>query len=672
MSKPLDLPAQRSSTPLGTAAWQEPECYEARHYKMGDFLLGWADGQPLGVHDDRHISVVSNTRGGKGVSTIVLNLLLWLGPCVVIDPKGENAMVTARRRASGSRYSHGLGQRVRILVPFGSVRTAEDDFADLKGCFNPLDALDPQSEESVDDAGRIADALIVGENSSDPFWEESARTVLKALILHVRTSADFMEGERNLASVRALAMGGYQDKSELVRQLSGAKKSQASPHRLLYMAMAKNKRFGGVIANAGAMLLDMEENSPRTLASVLQTLRTNTEFLDSPAMKAVLSRSDFALGELKTNPKGMSLYICLPQRFIETHYRWLRMMTALTITEMEKVPGQPACGHRVLAVLDEFPALRRMRVIENAAAQIAGFGVKLMFVVQTLAQLRDLYKDNWETLLANAGAKLFFCNDDHFTREYVSKLVGEHEVTKLVRSVSGSENRSRNESTSSTASASFSHTVGQSHSGWGKFAPRTSTSASAGQSASVSSSVSTSSGSGESLTVGYSETIQRRALVTPDEVGRRFGSREHPSALVLLSGEQPLVLERRYYFRQGWAQGFFDPHPDHPRPPNLIALKTKRNAEAEAARTRAAEREEQARAARIKADSLAYALRVRDAMDAAYQREQRLAREALERAWTFRLKRWWLQFTSKDFHGVARWAAIAAFFGCGLYLSVWG
>src|SRR6185436_13647045 len=108
------------------------------------------------------------------------------------------------------------------------------------------------------------------------------------------------------------------------------------------------------------------------------------------------------------------------QRFMETHSRWLRMMVTLTITEMERLKQRPASNYPVLMVLDEFPALRRMRVVENAAAQIAGFGVKLLFAVQTLAQLKDIYRDNWETLVANAGVKLFFCNDDHFTRAYVS------------------------------------------------------------------------------------------------------------------------------------------------------------------------------------------------------------------------------------------------------------
>ena len=84
------------------------------------------------------------------------------------------------------------------------------------------------------------------------------------------------------------------------------------------------------------------------------------------------------------------------------------MMIALTVTEMEKVRGRPATGHPVLMVLDEFAGLKRMEVIENAVAQIAGYGVKLFFVLQSLEQLKAVYKDNWETFLANSGPQGVF------------------------------------------------------------------------------------------------------------------------------------------------------------------------------------------------------------------------------------------------------------------------
>ncbi len=194
-------------------------------------------------------------------------------------------------------------------------------------------------------------------------------------------------------------------------------------------------------------------NSPKQYESVLQVANRNTEFIDSPAMQRCLEASDFQLSELKTRPEGLSLYLCLPQRYMSTHYRWLRMMIALTVTEMEKVRGRPATGHPVLMVLDEFAGLKRMEVIENAVAQIAGYGVKLFFVLQSLEQLKAVYKDNWETFLANSGLKMFFNLEDHFSRDYVSKLIGETEVIREVRSASDSTSESESLSHSTTVAS---------------------------------------------------------------------------------------------------------------------------------------------------------------------------------------------------------------------------
>ena len=276
----------------------------------------------------------------------------------MIDPKGENAMVTARRRGHGSAFSGGARQTVRILDPFNAVHTELDDFRDLKVSFNPLDVLRANREESVDDAARIAEAMIVLEPNEEPFWVESARIALKGIILYVATDPSFGPRERNLNTVRTLIMQGDTKAHALAKMAHGDK--APSPFDLLFAAMRRTKALDGVIANAGGMLASLAGDGARTLAGIMQTVRTNTEFLDSPGIKRCVARSDFSLSELKTNPTGATLYLCLPQRFVETHYRWLRMMVTLTITEMEQKRGMPACGHRVLMVLDEFPALRRL------------------------------------------------------------------------------------------------------------------------------------------------------------------------------------------------------------------------------------------------------------------------------------------------------------------------
>ncbi|MBY0382317.1 MAG: type IV secretory system conjugative DNA transfer family protein [Xanthobacteraceae bacterium] len=536
---------------LGTAAWRDGIL---QTYKQGQVLLGVNDSRVVGLADEGHVLLCCGPRGGKGVSIIVPNLCLYPGSVVVIDPKGENAMVTARRRAGGSLYCHGMGQKVRILDPMNEAGSNDDDLADLKACYNPLDLIDPRRGESINDAGRIADALIVSENSSDPFWDDAARSLLVGFILHVASSWDFLPEDRNLVTVYDLAMVGDANAAAI------AKKQTSEPlsgFALLAASMKRNPAFSGAVAQAGAVLEDMEA-SPKMRLSVMQVLRTNLDFIRSPGMQFTLSRSDFALSELKTDPKGTSLYLCLPQRFQNPHFRWLRMMTTLMLGEMERVAHQPLCGHRVLMVLDEFAGLKRMQVIENAAAQICGFGVKMMFVVQTLAQLKDTYKDNWETLVATCSTKLFFCNDDHFTRDYISKYVGECEVIREVTSGNASVGSSSGTSSSRNHGSSSSHSKGN-----------ITTGASSGFSSGHTS------GFNMSFSNGRSETLHKRALLTPDEVGRIFGQRDNPMVLVLASGQQPLMLKRILYHRNASLRGLYDANVNHPKPLALPALKIK-------------------------------------------------------------------------------------------------
>ena len=606
------------STRLATAEWADPSLVEENYaYRDGIIWLGRSPREyqvPVGYLDDRHVCLVSGSRGGKGTTSIIPTLLTWPGSVCVVDPKGENATVTAARRGKGSQHCQGLCQAVQVLDPFKAAQVDDS----LRGRFNPLDALDPANEETIDEAGRIADAIVVIHESNDPFWDESARSMVKGLLLHVLTAREY-EGRRNLITVRKLIMRGDW---EAVEALRDAGENNIPPaHGLLWTGLANNPAFGGLVAGIGDSFTNMLLNSPKQFESVLQVANRNTEFIDSPAMQRCLEASDFALAELKTRPEGLSLYLCLPQRYMSTHYRWLRMMIALTVTEMEKVRGKPVTGHPVLMILDEFAGLKRMEVIENAVAQIAGYGVKLFFSLQSLEQLKGAYKENWETFLANSGLKVFFNLEDNFSRDYVSKLIGETEVIREVRSESDStsESESLSRSTSRSASDGVSDTEGTNRSvstgkSWGVNSSEsrsrnynyaqglifrhydrerigdsrsqsmghsagqtegeshgTSHSTSRSRTEGTSETEGTTSGTSQSRTAGTSETVHKRALITPDEIGQvfsRIDDRAHPAypglALVVISGARPVAVRRVNYYEDLQFMGLFDPHPDFP------------------------------------------------------------------------------------------------------------
>ena len=89
---------------------------------------------------------------------------------------------------------------------------------------------------------------------------------------------------------------------------------------------------------------------------------------------------------------------------------------------MEREKTKPKAP--VLLCLDEFPVLGYMSQLENAAGQIASFDVKLWIIIQDWGQGKALYKERWESFVANAGILQFFGNNDLETTEYISKRLG--------------------------------------------------------------------------------------------------------------------------------------------------------------------------------------------------------------------------------------------------------
>jgi hypothetical protein len=419
-------------------------------YRVGAFWFGrngFRGENPLGLADDRHAMLVAGSRGGKGVSVIVPNLALWPGSLVVVDPKGENATLIAARRGRGSAYCDGLGQDVHVLDPMNVTQVD----AAYRARFNPLDALDPQSYSVIDDATRIADALVeIGQGESRQ-WDEGARSLVKTLILHVLTHPHY-EGRRNLLTVRRLILRGENEAADAMRAQGNA--NPPSGHVLLWELARRNEALGGVIAASADSFFESARSSPKQYNSYRIIAETSTEFIDSPGMAECLSASTFSLRDLKANAKGASLFLSLPSRFMGTHYRWLRMMIALAINEMEMIPGRPATGHPVLFALDEFAGLKRMPIIETGVAHLSGFGVKLFFVLQSLEQLKATYGDLWETFYANCGVKIFFATTDNFTNEYVSKALGEQEIIRETENTSESVTEQTSSSTTSGGSKS--------------------------------------------------------------------------------------------------------------------------------------------------------------------------------------------------------------------------
>ncbi len=465
------------------ARWQRPEdvlgsralTYDPAH-PGGKIMVGALGERLIGIEDNRHILTVAGSRAGKSV-TLIGNLYFYRGSVLALDPKGELARTTALTRIL-------LGHEVHVLDPFGQTESA------AKACYNPLSVLKPGSATIIEDANLIADAIVVqGTGNKDPHWDESAKNFIEGVILQVATDPAY-KGKRDLLTVRELIRAA-------MKPDDGDEELCALERAMLENAVRLEKRkasadIGGAIEGAAR---DFYEKSERERDSVLSTVRRHTKFLDYTALRKVLRGNSFELADLKR--KRMSVYLCFPATRIEIAGRWLRIFINQLLQAMEQERTQT--DEPVLVCLDEFPVLGYMKQLEDAAGQIASFGVKLWVILQDWSQGKALYKERWESFAANAGIMQFFGNNDVTTTEYISRKLGKTRV-EVARS--------------------------------GEVAPEQ---AALGLS-------------------GKSSSIELFDLLTPDEISRQFArSDKFKRQLVVWAGYHPMILQRVEYFDEDSA-----------------------------------------------------------------------------------------------------------------------
>jgi len=384
---------------------------------------------------DRHLVTVGPNGSGKTRRLLVPNLFrLKNWSAVVIDIKGELAALTAVYRNAQP------GHRVIVIDPFHVMTRNYPKLAEKHGYlrsngFNPVAALDSGSDDFPDDAMSLAEA-IVQVQGQEPHWSQSAQDLVAALIMFVRITKQ--------------ASGSLAD----VRTYLGQSASE-------FRATVKDMRIAGIQndceelnVKAGRFAEITPDN--RELNSILSTALTQTRWLDSRAIKSDLMDGASDFSSLKEKPT--TVYLILPPRYLATHATWLRVLiTSILLPLMRSVEDAKV---PVLFMLDEFSQLGHMAVIENNMAMLRGYGVKLWPVFQDLAQARALYKERWESFIANAGVLQSFAPQDVTTRDYLSKLSGQRLYWLKTGGTSSSQNIGAQSSTSAGSNESMQNMQG--------------------------------------------------------------------------------------------------------------------------------------------------------------------------------------------------------------------
>ena len=352
--------------------------------------------------EEGHVMTIAPTGAGKGTTSIIPNLLTWPDSVFVIDPKGENILYTVSQR-------HKLNAgKVFLLDPFGIV---PDSVAGkvVRARFNPLDFID-LGDAGITQADRLADALIVKEGRENIHFTNEARALLRALILHVRTFANYQD-MRHLGKV-----------NELAGDSLGLVGDQDAPGE-----MQKNDSYNGLIARTA---MRMAAKAEREGSAVWSTVQANlSQFLDDPRIVRSLRESSFDF--LSLTRERISIFAVLPVQYLETFNRWLRLLVESALDRLyEGMESGRQPSVTALFVLDEFAHLGNLEAIKTAYGVARGAGVKIWAILQSLSQLDDIYGQHGrENLIANSGAIEVFRTFDPRGCAYFSQMSGERYVT---------------------------------------------------------------------------------------------------------------------------------------------------------------------------------------------------------------------------------------------------
>lgn len=429
----------------GSARWASPaevvdmglltDRFVHRHSKKphkGVFVGAYEhEGRTYYLKDDgpAHVLGFAPTRTGKGVGLVIPTALDWRESMFAFDMKGEIWQLT-----SGWRKRE-AGQNVFKFEPCG-----EGD--DIAG-FNPLGEIRLGTNREVSDAQNIAQMVVDPDAAGiTDHWAMTAQALLTAVLLHVAYRERNERGRDATFQdvVKWFGEVGVDLKENLIRM-------QTYPH--------VDGQPHALCAQEAQSMLNRPEKERGSVNSSAEKYLT---IYRDPIVARNMSRSDFRIRDLMNGDRPASVYFVVSPADLMR----LRLVIRLVIMQIvwklmeEDVPivdgrPQPKYNHRLLLLLDEFTALKKMASIEDTIPYMASYGLKCYIIVQDILQLARFYGEK-QAIASNCHTRVTFQANDARTAKEISDMVGKTTVIKQQFSSSGKRSRLRNESVSTSVS----------------------------------------------------------------------------------------------------------------------------------------------------------------------------------------------------------------------------
>ena len=341
---------------------------------------------------------------GKSSSYSIPNAVQLLGSYIFTDPKGELYDKTAG-------FLQSKGYKIKVL---NLVKPENSDG------YNPL--LHISSERDVD---IIANTIVKGQKSeksasSDPYWDDMAEMLLKALIYYLIATRP--EEEQNLASCAELVRaanntGGSNLLSELMSALP-----YDHPARMNYKSI--------------------EIAPEKTYGSILSSLQSKLGKFDSKEIAELTSTNTINFEEI--GDKKTALYVISP----DTHTAYNFILTIFFSQLLQHLYDHADnCGGKLKIptyfILDEFANIGQIPDFDQKISTSRSRKISFSVILQNLDQLEALYEKSYETIMGNCDTHLFLGSNSSKTLEYFSKALGEKTIGRDSISVNKDKNNWR-------------------------------------------------------------------------------------------------------------------------------------------------------------------------------------------------------------------------------------
>ncbi len=403
----------------------------ARGAYIGAYDLPNGRRAVLRYDEAAHVLAFAPTRSGKGVGLVLPTLLSYPHSIFSNDIKRENFELT-------SGFRHSAGSLCISFDPASTDQVSIDSSTryNVSARWNVLDEIRIWTEKDVMDAQNVAAAIADPDSKGmEDHWVSTSYELLTGVILHVL----YYERDKSLNGVATyLADPTFTDPDQMFERMLNAVHDPEDVMGWMNSIGTPTKTHPQVAIAARAML--NKEEKERN--SVLSTAKTKLGLYTEPIVARNTARSDFCINDLMNHDRPVSFYLISPPSDKER----LRPLTRLFITimlrrfmeKMDFEDGSSVRGyrHRLLALIDELPSLRKLDVVQDGLAYMAGYGITAYLIIQDQLQLLDIYGEN-QSIVSGCHVRIAYAPNDVKTAEVISKMTGTTTIKRQNVSYSG-------------------------------------------------------------------------------------------------------------------------------------------------------------------------------------------------------------------------------------------